>query len=117
MLSISVCSTGTIRNCPNDPAAALFGSGREENYSLFASVGRQLSRTSDVDLSAYASWFDGNQTGIDRVFSTGATVSYSRRFLLDRLQLQAALGINHSDDGVEDSTIASGLAGLRYTFW
>jgi len=102
---------------PNDPAFALLGSGREENYSLFASVGRQLSRTSDVNLSAYASWFDGNQTGIDRIFSTGATASYSRRFLLDRLQLQAALGINHSDDGVEDSTIASGLAGLRYTFW
>ena len=34
------------------------------------------------------------------MFSTGATLSYSRRLLLDRLRLLAALGLYHSDDGV-----------------
>jgi hypothetical protein len=50
------------------------------------------------------------------VVSTGATISYSRSFLLERLRLLAALGIDRVDDGVEESTILSGLAGLRYTF-
>ena len=68
-------------------------------------------------MNAYASRYDSDEPGFDRVFSTGGTVSYSRRFLLDRLQLMAALGLNHSDDGTDDSTVASGVAGLRYTFW
>ena len=46
----------------------------------------------------------------------GLPVDQQHRLLLDRLQFQAALGLNHSDDGVEDSTIASAIAGLRYTF-
>ena len=50
------------------------------------------------------------------MFSTGGTASYSRSFLLDRLSFLAALGLYHTDDGTLDSTVASGLAGLRYTF-
>ncbi len=29
----------------------------------------------------------------------------------------AALGLYNSDDGLDSATTASGLAGLRYTFW
>jgi hypothetical protein len=36
--------------------------------------------------------------------------------MLERLRLLAALGLYHSSDGVDDSTVASGLVGLRYTF-
>jgi uncharacterized protein (PEP-CTERM system associated) len=102
---------------PNDPAFDAFGGFRDESWTLFGNVGRQLSRSSDLSMNAYASVYDSDEAGFDRVFSTGGTVSYSRRFLLDRLQLMAALGLNHSDDGTEDSTVASGVAGLRYTFW
>ncbi|HWT13169.1 MAG TPA: hypothetical protein VN231_10485 [Allosphingosinicella sp.] len=101
---------------PDDAAFDSLGSTTDESFSLFASAGRRLTRTSDLGLSLYASWFDTNQADFDRVFSTGATVDYSRSFLMDRLQLLAALGLYHSDDGVIDSTVASGLLGLRYSF-
>ena len=100
----------------DDAAFDVFG-GSDESYALFASASRRLSRSSDLNLDAYASWFDTDRPGFNRVFSIGGTAAYSRRLLLDRLQFRAALGVNHSDDGVEDSTIASAIAGLRYTFW
>lgn len=102
---------------PNDPAFDAFGGFRDESWTLFANVGRQLSRSSDINLNAYAAWYDSDEAGFNRVFSSGGTVSYSRSFLVDRLRLMAAIGINHSDDGTDNSTVASGVAGLRYTFW
>jgi len=50
------------------------------------------------------------------VTSTGATLSYNRSFLLERLQLLAAMGLYNTDDGSDSATNASGLVGLRYTF-
>jgi len=50
------------------------------------------------------------------IFSTGGTLSYNRTFLMDRLQLLAALGLYYNDNGTIDSTVASILLGLRYTF-
>lgn len=102
---------------PDDAAFDAFGGMTDESFSLFGTMSRRLSRTSDINLNAYASWFDSDQPGFDRVFSTGGTISYNRRLLLDRLSLTAAFGLNHSDDGTDDSTVASGVAGLRYTFW
>ena len=52
----------------------------------------------------------------DTVRTVGATLSYNRSFLLDRMQLMAALGLYNSDDGVDSATTASALGGLRYTF-
>ena len=101
---------------PDDPAFDAFGRRTDETISLFASAGRRMSRTSTLGIDAFASWFDSNEADFDNVFSTGATLSYSRRFMLDRLSLLAALGLYHSDDGTIDSTVASGLLGLRYTF-
>ena len=103
-------------NRPDDPAFDLLGPDTEESFMIGGQIGRQLSRTSEIGFDAYASWFDTNQVNFDRVFSTGATASYSRRFMLDRLRLLAALGLYHTDDGTVDSTVASGLLGLRYTF-
>ncbi len=42
--------------------------------------------------------------------------SYNRSLFLERLRLLAAVGLYHSDDGIDSSTNASALAGLRYTF-
>jgi len=102
---------------PNDSAFDAFGSSEDESFSLFSSFGRRLSRSSNLDISTYASWYDSDLAAFDRVFSTGATVSYNRRLLFDRMQFLAALGLYHTSEGAEDSTVASALAGLRYTFW
>jgi hypothetical protein len=67
----------------------------DESFQVNASVTRQLSRTSQFNLDAYASWFDRNLPGVDSAFGTGITGSYHRSFLLDRLQAQAALGPLH----------------------
>ncbi|MDQ4088324.1 MAG: preprotein translocase subunit YajC, partial [Pseudomonadota bacterium] len=92
------------------------GPSVDEDFGLFATAGRRLSRTSQLGLGLYASWFDSNAQDSDTVFSTGANASYSRSFLLDRLQLLAALGLYYTDDGEFDSTVASGQLGLGYTF-
>jgi len=101
----------------NRPAVSGFAAfaAEDEVYSVYGSVGRQLGRTAEINFDAFASWYDSD-VNIDTVSSLGATLSYKRSFLLERLQLLAALGLYHSDDGVEDSTNASATGGLRYTF-
>ena len=94
----------------------MFGGNEDESFGLFGSIDRRLSRTSDIGFDAYATWFDTDQADFSTVFSTGGTLSYNRRFLMDRLSLIAALGLNHNDDGTFDSTVVSALLGLRYTF-
>ncbi len=89
----------------------------DETISVYGSLGRQLSRTSEINLDGYVSWYSSDLAGADDVTGQGATLSYNRSFLLDRLQLLAALGLYHSDLGVEDSTSATASAGLRYSFW
>ncbi len=101
---------------PTDPAFSLLGPDEEQSLTVSGSLTRRLSRTSQFGFDAYASWFDSDAADFDSVFGAGATFSYSRSFLLERLRLLAALGLYHSDDGTLDSTVASGLVGLRYTF-
>jgi hypothetical protein len=88
----------------------------DQTYSVYGTVGRRLSRTSQIDLTAFASWYDSDVIGVDGVSTVGANVDYSRTFMLEHLQLMAALGLYHTDTGSDSSTVASGLAGFRYTF-
>lgn len=99
-----------------DAVLAALGAGSDENFGVSASMARRLSRTSQLSLDAYASWFDTDEPDFAAVFGTGATLSYSRSLLLERMRLMAALGLYHTDDGAVDSTILSGLLGLRYSF-
>lgn len=99
---------------PRVPGVEAFA-GEDEVYSVYGDLSRQLSRTSTIDLALFASWYDSDVSD-DNVTTMGGTLSYNRSFLLDRLQLMAALGLYHSDDGVEESTEAQALGGLRYTF-
>jgi hypothetical protein len=101
---------------PDNADPLLFDRRTDEGVSLFANLGRDLGRTSAIGFDAYASWFDSDRPDFDGVFSTGITGTYRRSFLLQRLQFLAALGLYHTDAGTADSTIASGLVGLRYTF-
>lgn len=88
----------------------------DESYTLQAGASRALSRTSEINVDAYAAWFDSNRPANDSVFGTGITGSYSRRFLIDRLQAEAAIGLFHSSSEFSDVTAASALLGLRYSF-
>jgi uncharacterized protein (PEP-CTERM system associated) len=92
------------------------GATHDEDVSLYGNVSRHLSRTSTVAVDAYASWYDNDLPNSDAVTSEGATISYSRTFMFDRLQFLAALGLFHSDDGTASSTNGAASAGLRYTF-
>ncbi len=87
----------------------------DEVWSVYGSVGRQLSRTSEVNFDAFASWYS-NDVNPDSVRTLGATLSYNRSLLLERLQMLASVGIYNTDDGTDSATNASALGGLRYTF-
>ena len=91
-------------NSPRVPGVAAFA-GEDEVYSVYGDLSRQLSRTSTIDLALFASWYDSD-VAADNVSTMGGTSSYSRSFLLDRLQLMAALGLYHSDDGTEEAPSA-----------
>jgi hypothetical protein len=101
---------------PNDPAFLLLGADSDDSVTVSGSLSRRLSRTTEVALDVYASWFDTDAANFRSVTSTGATISYTRQMLLDRLRFLAAIGLYHTDTGTVDDTVLSGLVGLRYTF-
>ena len=88
----------------------------DESVTLAANVGRTLDRHSAVTVDAYAAWFDSNLPGAGNVSNYGASASYHRRLLTDRLSFRAAAGLFHSRNGPFDDTVASVLVGLRYNF-
>lgn len=87
----------------------------DDVWSVYGSLSRQLSRTSDVNFDAFASWYS-NDVDPNSVRTLGATLSYNRRLFLERLQLLASMGLYNTDDGTDSATNASALGGLRYTF-
>jgi len=89
---------------------------RDESFTLTAQASRRLGITSSLGFDAYASWFDSNLPLSDEAFGAGASASYSRSFLFERLQAQAALGLFTTDSGRESATGVSALLGLRYNF-
>jgi len=101
---------------PDGPGFEAVAASEDEVFSLYGTIGRRLSRTSDVNFDVYASWFDSDLAGVGDVRTMGATLSYNRSFLLERLRLLAAIGLYNTDDGLDSRTNASALVGLRYTF-
>ena len=93
-----------------------FGGDEDQTATIYGSIGRRLSRVSQVNVDAYASWYDTDQPGFGSVTTIGGDVGYTRRLLLDRLQFIAALGLYHSSQNSGDSTVGSLLLGLRYNF-
>jgi hypothetical protein len=88
----------------------------DQGFYLNGNVSRRLSRQSGVSLDAVASWYDSDRPFADSVFSSGLTGSYYRSLMWQRLQFHAALGLYYTDTGPIDSTVASALIGLRYSF-
>jgi hypothetical protein len=88
----------------------------DDSVVLNAGVSRRLGRYSSMSIDAVTSWYDSDRPSFDPVFSSGVTAGYYRSFYIPGLQFHAGLGIFHTDAGTIDSTIASLLIGLRYTF-
>jgi uncharacterized protein (PEP-CTERM system associated) len=89
--------------------------GKDEVWSAYGSLARQLSRSSEVNFDAYASWYS-NDVDPGTVRTLGATLSYNRSLFLEHLRLLAAVGITNDDDGTDSATTATALGGLRYSF-
>ncbi len=91
--------------------------GRYSDDSLVVNAGlsRRLGRSAGMSIDAYGSWYDSDRPLFEPIYNSGLTGSFFQSFLMDRLSLQAALGL-YRTDALEDSTILSGLAGLRYSF-
>ncbi|WP_083720446.1 hypothetical protein [Sphingopyxis sp. QXT-31] len=88
----------------------------DENYYLFASIGRQLGRDADLSLSGFYNYFDNGAPNASDVQSAGGSLVYSRRFWRG-LTGSAAASITHFDqDGFNSQLIGSALVGLRYNF-
>ena len=87
----------------------------DRSAGIQASLGRRLTRTSGVDLNAYAQWSDSDLITSGDLYAVGATGTYYRSFT-ERLTGQASVGLYNTSAGDFDSTVASALAGLRYSF-
>lgn len=108
----------------NDPDLTIdgftFDRRKDESFTVNGYMSRALSRTSSINVNAYTAWFDSDAPGVDASFGAGISGSYYRTLWIDHLQGYAAVGLFTSDsgdfDGDFNSTVASGLIGIRYTF-
>ena len=88
----------------------------EQSFTIDGNIERHFTRTSGVNLDAYAAWYDSGLRGEKSSFSTGLTASYYRSFLFDRLQANLSAGIYNTNGQGLDSTNGTLLLGLRYGF-
>jgi hypothetical protein len=100
---------------PNDPIFATAYAPDEQDLALFASGSRAIGHFADIGVEGFASFFDSEAPNRD-VTTLGGRLSFSRSFLLRRLQLLTALGLTHRSAFGDDSLIAEAILGLRYTF-
>jgi hypothetical protein len=100
---------------PNSALFALRGT-TEQSFTVQVDVERRFTRTSGIDLDAYAGWYDSGLAGTSSSFGTGATATYYRSFLFDRLQADLSAGVYTVSGDKFDSTNGSLLLGLRYSF-
>lgn len=87
----------------------------DESAGVQASLGRRFTRSSGVEFDGYAQWNGSDRLGSSDLYAYGATGTYYRSFG-ERLTGQAALGLYHTTGDDFDSTVASALLGLRYSF-
>jgi hypothetical protein len=88
----------------------------EQSVTIEGDIERRFTRTSGIDLDAYAAWYDSGLRGKSSSFSTGLTATYYRSFLLDRLQANLSAGIYNTNGQDFDSTFGTLMLGLRYGF-
>lgn len=100
---------------PNDPIFADTYAPDEQDLALFASASRPLGHFADLGFDGFVSIFDSEDPNRD-VTTIGGRVSFSRSFLMRRLQLLTAFGFTYRSLFGTDSLVADAILGLRYTF-
>jgi hypothetical protein len=88
----------------------------DQSIAVQATLDRRLSRNSGLSFDGYIGWFDPGQPGASSSWGTGITAAYQRTIFSDRVSATLAGGIYHVDSDDLDSTVASVLFGLRYSF-
>ena len=99
-----------------DGATFIYNGVTDESFTLQAGISRALSRSSGINASAYAGIYDGGRADVGSSYNSGITGSYYRSIFHDRLQANIAAGLYHTSADDLDSTVASVLFGLRYSF-
>jgi hypothetical protein len=89
----------------------------DESWWLAAFISGQIDARSTFNVNAYANWLDSGFAGAGDATVLGASAAY-RRYLLDGLSANAALGLDYFDSAAagQDLRTASALLGLRYDF-
>ena len=89
----------------------------DESYWAAAYLSGQIDARSSFNLNAYANWLQSGFANAGDATVVGASAAY-RRYLVEGLSANAALGVNHLDSSAAnaDLTTASALLGLRYDF-
>jgi hypothetical protein len=100
---------------PPGPDFALSGV-TDHSFTLSGNVGRRLTRTSGVNLDAYAAWYDSGIAGSQGSFGGGVMGNYYRSLMGDRLQANLSAGVYTVQSGPFDSTVGSIVFGLTYGF-
>ena len=102
---------------PDDPIFANAFAPSDRDLAVFGNLGRRLGRNASLGLGGFLSVYTTEDQTADDVTTLGARASFTRSFLLDRLQLMIALGLTHRALSIApDSLVADGIIGLRYTF-
>ena len=100
---------------PDDGGVFSLEDVTDESAGIQAALGRRLSRNSGLDFDAYAQWNGSGLIGSSDLWALGATGTYYRNFS-DRLHGQFSLGLYNTSADEFDSTVASALLGIRYSF-
>lgn len=88
----------------------------DENYYAVAYLSREIDRRSQLDLNAYANYFDPGFVGSSDVLGLGANAAYYRQ-IFRGLSASAALGLDSfRQEDFDTDLVGSALVGLRYSF-
>jgi hypothetical protein len=102
---------------PDDPIFANAFAPSDQDLALFGSASRQLGRNADISFDGFLSFYSTDSATASDVTAIGGRTTFTRSFLLDRLELLMALGLTYRSLSLEeDSLVADALIGLRYTF-
>ncbi|MEA3001548.1 MAG: hypothetical protein QOH81_336 [Sphingomonadales bacterium] len=88
----------------------------EQSFTVEADIERRFTRTSGINLDAFAGWYDSGLSGKSSSFNSGLTATYYRSFLTDRLQANVSAGLYTTSGQDFSSTSGTLLLGLRYGF-
>jgi len=101
---------------PDDPIFENAFAPNDQDLALFGSVGRRLGRDADIGFDGYLSFYNSDAAINNEAVTIGGRTTFTRSFLLNRLELVVALGLLYRSLDADDSLTADGLIGLRYTF-